>query len=148
MSYETFNPADSDFNNRRRANPVRVLPTNKLNSEVSADEVRDLIPPYDFPTLISKESRADGLITDPNDNKPYHTIPKTSLLEREKTKKEIEKAIKNRNKSENISALLGFIVCLIPLVAIALFIFIPWYYALLITLLAIAVVAYFIFKIK
>ncbi|NCT54582.1 hypothetical protein GW758_01325 [Candidatus Falkowbacteria bacterium] len=148
MSYETFNPADSDFNNKRRANPVRVLPAEKLNSELSANEVRDLIPPYDYPTLISKESRADGLITDPNDNEPYHTIPRTSLPEREKTKREIEKAIKGRNKSENISTLLGFIVCLIPLMAIALFIFIPWYYALLITLLSTAIVAYFIFKIK
>jgi len=39
MSYETFNPADSDFNNKRRANPVRVLPAEKLNSELSATEL-------------------------------------------------------------------------------------------------------------
>ncbi len=138
MSYETFNPADSDFNNRKRANPVRVLKTDKPNSEVGADEVKDLTPPYDYPTLISKESRADGLITDPNDSKPYCTITTASLPGR-------EAVIKDWRKSQNIGALLGFLVCLIPFTAIALFIFIPWYYALLITLFSITVVAYFIF---
>jgi len=113
----------------------------RKNSEVSADEVKDLTPPYYYPTLISKESRADGLITDPNDEKPYCTITTASLPGR-------EAVIKDLRKNQNISALLGFIVCLIPLVAIALFIFIPWYYALLITSLSIAVVAYFIFTLK
>jgi hypothetical protein len=111
------------------------------NSEVSADEVKDLTPPYYYPTLISKESRADGLITDPNDDKPYCTITTASLPGR-------EVVIKDWRKSQNIGALLGFLVCLIPFIAIALFIFIPWYYALSITLLSIAVVAYFIFTVK
>lgn len=91
------------------------------NSEVSADEVEDL--------------------TMPKNNEPYCTITTASLPGREAFLKELR-------KNQNISALLGFIVCLIPLMAIALFIFIPWYYALLITLLSTAIVAYFIFKIK
>lgn len=91
------------------------------NSEVSADKIRDL--------------------TMPNDNRPYCTITTASLPGR-------EAFIKDIRKKQNKSALLGFIVCLIPLIAIALFIFIPWYYALAITLLSIAVVAYFIFTIK
>jgi hypothetical protein len=146
MPYETFNPADSDFNNRKKANPVRVLKTDKPNSEVSADEVKDLTPPYYYPTLISKENRADGLATHPkseffSNNPPLCTITTASLPGR-------EAVIKDWRKSQNIGALLGFLVCLIPFIAIALFIFIPWHYALSITLLSTAVVAYFIFTVK
>lgn len=59
MAYETFNPADSDFNNKRRANPVRVLSTEKLNSELSADEIKDLTPPFYCGYTVAHGERVD-----------------------------------------------------------------------------------------